>query len=211
MHRFGRPAANPVAQLHFSPHALVFSTRPPRWLAVQSQNLLAVQRALGLHNAKPCSWQQGLAGEKRLFIAPRINGWILVFGSDLPDPSDDVDQCFHFVTGLSRKLGHVQLFSASRVLYHHAWIRAEKGRIVRAYAWANQTLWKQGLRTPAERELELACFDYGENSQAASWHIPDVIISNVDKVPLLASRWSLDPAAVDERFLGHERGVAGEK
>ena len=46
----------------------------------------------------------------RLFIAPRINGWILVFGSDLPDPSDDVDQCFHFVTGLSRKLGHVQLF-----------------------------------------------------------------------------------------------------
>jgi len=33
---------------------------------------------------------------------------------------------------------------------------------------------------------------------------------NVEKVPLLAARWSLDPAAIDERLLAHARGVAGE-
>ena len=37
------------------------------------------------------------------------------------------------------------------------------------------------------------------------------INSNVEKVPLLAARWSLDPAAIDERFLQYERGVAGER
>ena len=188
-----------------------FSSRPPRWVAIKTENPAAVQSALGLHNPKPCSWQKGLAGEEKLFIAPPINGWVLVFGTDLPDPSDDVDACFHFVTGLSRQLGQVQLFSASRVLYHHAWIRAEGGRVIRAYAWASHTLWKQGMRTAAERELGVACFDYGESSEPCSWNIPDAIISNVEKVPLLAARWSLDPATIDERFLGHERGLAGEK
>ena len=188
-----------------------FSNRPPRWVAIKSQQLSAVQNALGLHKVKPCSWQKGLAGEEKLFIAPPVNGWILVFGSELPDPSDDVDACFHFVAGLSRKLGQVQLFSASRVLYHHAWIRAENGKVQRAYAWGNRTLWNQGARTPAERDLDVACFDYGDGSEINSWTVPDVIISNVEKVPLVAARWSLDPAAVDERFLGQDQGVAGEK
>lgn len=204
-------SAKPMVPFDFLSPAAVFSNRPPRWVVVKSHNVPAVQRALGLHNAKPCPWQKGLAGEEKLFIAPPINGWILVVGLDLPDPNDDVDACFHFVTGLSRKLGQVQLFTANRVLYDHGWVRAENGKVLRAYAWANRTLWNQGARTPAERELDLACFDYGESSELNSWHVPDVIISNVDKVPLLAARWSLDPAAVDERFLGHAHGVAGEK
>jgi hypothetical protein len=105
----------------------------------------------------------------------------------------------------------VQLFSASRVLYDHAWVRAENGKVLRAYAWAGRTLWKQGVRTAAERDLDLACFDYGQSAQPQSWNVPDVIMSNVEKVPLLAARWSLDPAAIDERFLTREQGLAGEK
>jgi hypothetical protein len=34
--------------------------------------------------------------------------------------------------------------------------------------------------------------------------------ANVDRVPLLAARWSLDPAAIDERLLSREYGLAGE-
>jgi hypothetical protein len=33
---------------------------------------------------------------------------------------------------------------------------------------------------------------------------------NTEKVPLLAARWSLDPASIDERFLEREHGLAGE-
>jgi uncharacterized membrane protein len=61
--------------------------RPGCWLAIKSRSLLAVQSALGLSNAKACSWTDGFAGEQKLFIAPPVKGWVLVIGSGLPDPS----------------------------------------------------------------------------------------------------------------------------
>ena len=96
------------------------------------------------------------------------------------------------------------------MLNHHAWVRAERGRVIRAYAWAGRTVWKQGRRTAAERDLNVQCFDYTDTPEKTFFGEPDVIGANVDKVPLLASRWSLDPARVDERFLENEHGVAGE-
>src|SRR5580765_4396480 len=41
--------------------------RPASWLAIKSRSVMAVQSALGLHNPKPCSWTEGLAGEDKLF------------------------------------------------------------------------------------------------------------------------------------------------
>ncbi|PWU17222.1 MAG: hypothetical protein C5B50_11745 [Verrucomicrobia bacterium] len=187
-----------------------FLRRPAAWLAIKSRSLLAVQSALGMRHTKPCPLLQGLAGEEKLFICPPVKGWILVTGSGLPDPSDDVDACFRFLVELSRKLGHVQYFSASHMLYHHAWVRADAGRIVRAYAWAGRTLWRQGERTQAENELGVKCFGYTEPSERSLFGQPDLIAMNVDKVPLLAARWSLDPARLEERALDSERGIAGE-
>jgi len=149
-------------------------------------------------------------GDEKLFIAPPVKGWILVVGSGLPDPSEDVDACFRFVLALSRKLGQVQLFSASRVLQYHAWVKTERGRIVRAYAWAGKTVWQQGTRTAAEKDLDLKCFDYAEPAERVSFNQPEVAAVNVDKVPLLAARWSLDPGHIDGHFLENEQGVAGE-
>ncbi len=182
--------------------------RPPCWLAIKSQNLLVVQAALGLNNPIPCCWTEGL--EKKLFIAPPMKGWVLVVGSGLPEPSDDVDRCYRFLTHLSRKLGHVQLFSLNRVLNHHAWVRADGGRIVRAYAWAGRTIWKEGIRTRPEIDLDLRCLDYGETFERSSFGQVDVLTANVDKLPLLAARWSLDPALIDEELFEQEQGIAGE-
>src|SRR5262249_33719123 len=136
----------PVAARSFTSEHGFFFRRPACWLAVKNRNVLAVQSALGLHNPKPCSWVEGLAGEEKLFIAPPVKGWILVTGSRLPDPSEDVDACFRFVLELSRKLGQVQFFCANRVLQHHAWIKVERGLVLRAYAWAGKTVWQQGPR-----------------------------------------------------------------
>jgi hypothetical protein len=184
--------------------------RPGCWLAIKSHNLLAVQKALGLHNPKPCSCLEGMASEETLFIAPPVRGWILVMGTGLPEPSDDVDVCFRFLMDLSRQLGQVQFFSASRILQHHAWIKTDTGRVQRAYAWAGRTLWQQGKSTPAERDLDLKCFDYVDSTERPAFGQSDLLGANVDKVPLLAARWSLDPASLDERWLEHERGVAGK-
>jgi hypothetical protein len=184
--------------------------RPSCWLAIRSRSLQAVQCALNLHNPKPCSWIRGLTGEEKLFIAPPVGGWILVMGSGLPDPNEDVDSCFRFVLDLSRKLGQVQFFSISRPLRHHAWVRADKGKVVRAYAWAGRTLWEQGSVTLAEQDLDLKCFGYAEPVERTSFDQPDPASLNVDKVPLLAARWSLDPGGIDERLLETAPGIAGE-
>lgn len=188
----------------------VLVQRPPAWLAIRSRSIEAVQSALGLGNPQPCTWIEGLSGERHLFIAPPVRGWIIVVGSNLPDPAEDVDACFRFLTGLSRKLGHVQFFSASRVLGQHAWARLENGRVVRAYAWADRTLWDQGVKTPAELELGIKCFRYLEQPKSSGFGPSDFVSSNTEKVPLLAARWSLDPAEIDDRQFEHARGVSGD-
>ena len=196
--------------LDATPRLTAFLPRPTSWLAIRSRKVVAVQEALGLHNPHPCSWADGLSPGRKLFIAPPVNGWILIIGSGLPDPADDVDTCFHFLSHLTRKLGHVQFFSANRVLGHHAWVRAEGGQIERAYAWAGKTVWNQGQKTRAEIELNLQCFQYFEAPDNAAFDSTETRFINVEKVPLLAARWSLDPTSVDEQLLEHALGIAGE-
>jgi hypothetical protein len=193
-----------------NPMSNLFTHRPLAWVAVRSRNLQAVQNALGLSNPHPCTWQQGLSSEQKLFIAPPIQGWILITGSGLPDPFDDVDICFRFLIELSRKLGHVQFFSANSVVSHHAWARAEAGCILRAYAWAGKTFWNQGIKTQAEIDLAMKCYRYCEASETTLFGEPDLAFLNTEKVSQLAAMWSIDPAAIDERVVGQSCGIAGE-
>jgi hypothetical protein len=183
--------------------------RPTTWLAVRSRNVHAVQVALGLNNVQPCTWMEGLSGEEKLFIAPPVKGWVLIVGSGLPDPADDVDVCFRFLTSLSQKLGHIQYFKANRVLGHHAWVRVENGEVMRGYAWAGATLWNQGMETRAEREFGLKSFQYFESSDQ-TFEDSEIAAANVEKVSSLAGRWSLDPSSVDENLFEHAYGIAGE-
>jgi hypothetical protein len=187
-----------------------YTHRPPMWLAIRSENPLEVQEALLLDDPVQCSWIECMDGENTLFITPPVNGWLFVIGTDLPDPSSDVDKCFHFLTALSRKLGRVQLFQADPLLHHHAWVEIEWGRVKRAYAWAETTLWNQGLKTASEIELDLKCFPYGADCSALKWRATDLPAANVDKVSLLARRWSLDPATVEGRILAQPHGIAGK-
>lgn len=208
-HEMPALAAPVVSQPFPIPNARLFR-RPTTWMAIRGRSLYSVQKALGLHDTKLCTWTEGLLGEERLFIAPPVNGWILVIGPGLPDAAEDIDACFRCLLELSRKLGRVQLFSAVRALGHHTWARVEAGRVVRAYAWAGETLWNQGVKTRAELELGMKCFQYFESPQTPILGHPDIIAANTEKVPLLAARWSLDPAAVDGRIIERVRGVAGE-
>jgi hypothetical protein len=195
----------------FLPLQFSYAPRPARWLAVRSQNPQTVRTALGLDHWTPCPWVEGLTGGHGFFIGAPVNGWIVVTGSGLPDPGTDADNCFHFLTDLSRKLGHVQFFLAERTLQHHAWVRVENGVVTRAYAWAGETVWNQGAKTAAETDLSMKCFGYGELLNPASWAAAEWLAGNVAKVPLLAARWSLDPARINVRHLRkHVDGIAGD-
>lgn len=204
---FPAPTGTPEVSSAFRPSLF---EQPCRWLAVKGSNPAAVQAALDLHHPQPCSWAEGLveAHEDRIFISPPISGWILVVGSGLPDPAEDVDRCYHFLANLSRKLGHVQFFNTSRVLYHHGWALMEKGHVFRAYAWAGETLWNQGQITAAEKELEIACFDYGSDQNI--FILKEALSLNAEKVNQLAARWSVDPNAISESDWNAARGIVGD-
>ncbi len=182
-----------------------------RWIAIRTSRPHVVQAALRLQKAIPCTWEEALSvtNERKLFISPAISGWVLVFGSRVPDPADDVDRCYRFILDLSRKLGHVQFFALNRALGHHAWVQAEQGTILRAYAWAGKTLWNQGTRTPAEIELHMNCYGYTETPERGPFG-QDSSAPNAEKLPLLAARWSVDPTAVDARLFSEDHGIAGE-
>jgi hypothetical protein len=183
--------------------------QPNRWLAVKASQSSVVQAALNLHRPTPCSWEEGLAEarEDKVFISPPISGWVLVVGPGLPEPAEDVDACYRFLTGLSRKLGHLQFFSVSRVLNYHCWALLERGQVFRAYAWAGETVWNQGPVTAAEKELQMLCLSYcGEETPFA---LREALAANSEKVNLLAARWSVDPAALSPS-LWTGRGIVGE-
>jgi hypothetical protein len=177
-------------------HSSVFE-QPSRWLVVKAGDPAIVQAVLNLHHPMPCSWEEGLmdARDDKLFISPSISGWVLVVGSGLPGPFEDVDEFFIFLSNLSRKLGQVQFFSASRIVSQHAWVLMERGRVYRAYAWAGETLWNQGPVTAAEKELDLRCFEYG--SEQNFFAVKDELNANSERIGQLAARWSLDPASVN--------------
>ena len=90
------------------------------------------------------------------------------------------------------------------------WVQAMHGHIQRAYAWAGKTLWNQGRLTKAEVELRLKCFDYAEPPERIYFGQVDPTAANTERVPLLAARWSIDPASIGARMARETQGIAGE-
>jgi hypothetical protein len=183
---------------------------PRLWLLVRAWRLEAVRRALGLRNLQPCSCRQGLTSTDRLFMAQAVRGWVLVTGTALPEPSEDVDACFRLVRDLSQKLGQVQLFWAHPARGHHGWAKAKRGRVVRAYAWAGQTLWNQGPVTPEETVLGLQCFDYAADPESLSPSQVELVQANCSKVPQLAACWGLAWSELEQLVTGNACGVTGD-
>lgn len=196
---------SPTAELpHFDSTYLPL---PTRWLAIKHESMFAVQSALRLHNPEPCSWLEGLSHEERLFISPSIEGWIIVTGDNIPDPSDDVDVAFRFIMNLSRELGEVHYFSTTPFLNYHSWIKVRSGKVIRAYTWAGQTIWNQGAKTREEKELGMRTFNYSDEMQTLFSDDAAIFASNANKVPRLAALWTVDLTHVRKHL--QEPGIIG--
>jgi len=185
---------------------------PHHWIAVQGVTPEALVNALKLRNLNECTWTEGIesSGQERVFISPRIGNWTLIMGDGLPDPVNDVDACFHFLAHLSRELGHVQFFSANRALGYHAWAKLYQGDVVRAYAWAGQTIWNQGPMSSAELKLGFTCHDYLEDENLSWQEQQEISADNIELIPALCARWSIDPSAIDARKISPYPGLSGE-
>ncbi len=80
----------------------------------------------------------------------------------------------------------------------------DDGCVTRAYAWAGETIWNQGAKTLAESRLDMKCAGYGEEAGDDFLANQEKAAENVEKIPLLAARWSLDP-----EILHRAGGIAG--
>ena len=70
-------------------------------------------------------------------------------------------------------------------------------------------MWNQGAVTDDERQLGFKCFRYGECTDAQDWRLRERVTENLVKVPLLAARWSLDPAELESVPSTRASGLAG--
>ena len=185
--------------------------RPRTWLAVKSRNSDEVVRAIGLQQVESCPCGEGVTDfeARRIFVSPSANGWVVISGRQVPGPAEDIDSCFRFLTELSGRVGHLQYFHANPALGHHAWAKIIDDQVVRAYAWTGETVWNQGEFTLAEQKSGLRCFDYGQEAGGDSYSNWELSGGNVDRVPLLARIWSVDPAALLDSGWQYKRGWSG--
>ena len=205
MRRAGRHL-DPLAPLTPARRRAVPFQMPPRWLAIRSSHTALVRGLLGLVEAPAPPWSEALARsrERTLFVSPPVDGWTLVIGAGLPDPSNDIDLTYRFLTKLSEAIGEVQLFNSDRVLSFHGWARLKSGSVTRAYVWAGTTQWNQGGITLEERLLGLRCRPYGEEPEPLAYGESSPDQQNAERVALLARRWSIDPVAASEILLQQE-------
>jgi hypothetical protein len=201
----------PAGSGSWPPAAPLLFDNPRAWLAVRTTDVHSLVDALDLRHISPCAWADApQRAEEGVFVSPPIEGWVLLFGAGLPEPSDDVDEFFKFLTALSRRCGLVTYFSTDAIFHHHAWVKANDGRIVRAYAWADEVLWNQGELTQAERDLRLYCLPYDWRPDHVSPRARDQARHNCERIPMLASRWGIEPRAVDAQTTGLRPGVLGK-
>ena len=184
---------------------------PSRWVAIRSGNTAIVAEALVRGAVRGTPWSEALARsrERSVFISPPVDGWTLLMGGGIPDPSQDVDRLYHFLRRLSEAAGEVYFFSADRVLSFHSWVRMDDGKATRAYVWAGETLWNEGRPSLEELELGLKSLAYGEDPEPVRYGEAPAEFHNMERVLLLARRWSIDLIAASEILLHQEAVESG--
>lgn len=180
------------------------------WLAIRSAEPDHVVMALGIEEAGPSSWQEGIdavyASESLLdhavFVTPALDGWVLVVSPGFFAAASDADpeRLGRFVTDAARRLGtDVQFFASHRVVDGHAWAWADEEGLKRAFYYlgeVDECLVDTGAETPHEETLECVPPDADD--------VPDE-----STVMSVAGAWSLDPTELEGRFPDADAGQLG--
>ena len=111
---------NPDGPVPFGPKCI--------WYSVRSTNTDDVIKALGLKSPVRCNWKSGIAAayEGQIFVAPPVNGWILVVCRDfatLDDPQRK-KKAETLLSALSTKFGEAHHYATHRIVEFHAWAKA---------------------------------------------------------------------------------------
>ena len=161
-----------------------------------------VARSLRLRTVLPANWLSGLgqAASEGVFVTPPVQGWVLVVGRDLAVTTQDPTELAALLPGLSEQYGKVLWFSTDEDRDVHGWAMAERGQLMRGYAYVEEhghTFW-HGDVTEAERELGCFLDDPRDHSDDEVKWWPDR-----RTVLALAKAWSIDPTTLDSAAAMH--------
>lgn len=179
------------------------------WLAVRSDDPLAVLEALRLEEPRPCNWNSGIGaayddwlGAAHVFVSPPVQGWTFVVGLPLPHPVGRgfVDKCTPLLVDLGGRFSEVQYFFSYPPIDYYAWARVQDGRLVRAFAVTDEGIvWNKGRTSKEERGLGLKLFELrGVRERRGDAGGELILHPTEDHVMRLASRWSIDPTTLYE-------------
>lgn len=178
------------------------------WVAVKGGVARELAREFELVNISECGWNHGVreASGKGVFVTPPVSGWTLIVGRILPDAASETS--LSSVVRLSERYGSAQYFGNHRIPDYYAWAKAEKGRLVRAYAYLGErdsVLWDRGKITDEEMELGLinvcAANESGCHHAGRSLQEYDVFA--------IAKKWSINPTEIEDYDVSEAFGTLG--
>lgn len=161
-----------------------------QWIVVKTKDTGAIVKHLNLVNIQSANWSTGIAGayEGLFFVSPPLNGWTLIVNSLMPAITNASEkEPLSIIVELSEIYGEAYYFGTHRIVEYHAWAKASKGILTRAYCFigeSGETLINQGTLTPEEVEHELIFTDIEDD---------DPILPNEDHVLIMAREWTIDP------------------
>lgn len=172
------------------------------WLAFRGSTPEQGASALRLSGVKAADWSTAIQASyatngSAVAVTPPIHRaggeWVLATGRSLllhePDLAD-----------LSKRSGtEVQYFLSERITETHGWARAAGGNVIRAFVWSGESgeilKW---VGRPDAFEQTLGLPDVDRADQNTNDTVFDIGIDE-DTVMAIAGKWSVDPAALDEK------------
>ncbi|MDX2257342.1 MAG: hypothetical protein NW205_00345 [Hyphomicrobiaceae bacterium] len=174
------------------------------WLAVRTEDGMAVASQLGIPAVQLANWNSGLGtiyderlGAARLYITPPVKGWTFVVGLSLPHPVGPafVDKLSPLLLKLGSAFPDVQYYFAYPAIDYFAWARVANGKIVRAFAVSDAGIvWNKGKISKEERALGLRLFELrGVKGRSGDAGGELVLYPTEPHVFEIARGWSVDP------------------
>ena len=176
------------------------------WLALRTSDTADVVQTLRLGEPVACNWSSGIGtayddelGAHRVFVSPPVDGWTFVVGLSLPHPVSPrfVDKATPQLLRLSARYGDAQYYMSYPMIDLFAWSRATNGKLVRAFAIAeNGIITNKGRTSQEERALGLKLFELrGVKARHGDLGSELLLFPTEEHVMRIARQWSLDPSA----------------
>lgn len=169
------------------------------WVAVKTENTERLLEVLKLDGVKQANWVEGTlqACNGDVFVLPPIEGWILISGLGLPNPSskDGVVASKLLIDKLSEAFNEAQLFGNHRVSGTAFWMKSVNGQTVRLYCIADGNNYIEGELTDVEKKWDLIDTNSPEAQNEEYWD--KMVYPDAEHVLEVAKNWSINPMELE--------------